>query len=107
MTVSGQRRADARRAYLREHPADSWLDRTASDRCIVGFNAGPPITPGGYNQNMQLFQTPDQVVLITEMVHTVRVVPQDGRAPLKEDLRQWSGDFAWPLGGRYPGCRNL
>ena len=52
----------------------------------------PPITPGGYNQNMQLFQTPDQVVLITEMVHTVRVVPLDGRAPLGDDIRQWSGD---------------
>ncbi len=41
---------------------------------------------------MQLFQTPDHVVLLTEMVHTVRVVPLDGRAPLKESIRQWSGD---------------
>ena len=92
LTASGQQRADARREYLREHPADSWLDRSTSDRCLMGFNAGPPITPGGYNQNLQLFQTPDHVVLLTEMVHTVRVVPLDGRAPLKESIRQWSGD---------------
>ena len=92
LTASGQQRADARRAYLREHPADSWLDRSTSDRCLLGFNAGPPITPGGYNQNLQLFQTPDYVVLFTEMVHTVRVVPLDGRAPLRENIRQWSGD---------------
>ncbi|MEE2791112.1 MAG: hypothetical protein VX453_05715, partial [Acidobacteriota bacterium] len=26
-------------------------------RCITGFNAGPPMTPGGYNNNFQLFQT--------------------------------------------------
>ena len=92
LTASGQRRADARREYLREHPADSWLDRSTSDRCLLGFNAGPPITPGGYNQNMQLFQTPDHVVLVTEMVHTARVVPLDGRAPFRESIRQWSGD---------------
>ena len=49
LTASGQQRADARREYRREHPADSWLDRSTSDRCLLGFNAGPPITPGGYN----------------------------------------------------------
>ena len=92
VTASGQRMADARREYLEEHPADSWLDRSTSDRCIVGFNAGPPITPLAYNQNMQLFQTPDQVVLVTEMVHTTRVVPLDGRPALNDDIRQWSGD---------------
>jgi len=88
----GQTRADARREYLAEHPADSWLDRNTSDRCIVGFNAGPPITPLAYNQNMQLFQTPDSIVIFTEMVHTARVVPLDGRAMLDEDIRLWSGD---------------
>jgi len=92
MTESGQERADARREYLREHATDSWLDRSTSDRCLLGFNAGPPITPLGYNQNWQLFQTPDHVVLLTEMVHTARVVPLDGRAPLSESIRQWSGD---------------
>ena len=88
----GQQRADARREYQREHPSDSWLDRSAADRCIVGFNAGPPITPLGYNQNMQVFQTPDHVVLVTEMVHTARVVALGGRPVLGEGIRQWSGD---------------
>jgi hypothetical protein len=92
LTASGKQRTEARRAYLKEHPADSWLDRSASDRCLLGFNAGPPITPGGYNQNLQVFQTPDVVALVTEMVHTVRVVPLDGRPPLGEGIRQWSGD---------------
>ena len=88
----GEQRADARRAYREEHPADSYLDRSTSDRCMVGFNAGPPITPLAYNQNMQLFQTPDQVVIVTEMVHTARVVPLDGRPALDNGIRQWSGD---------------
>ena len=92
LSANGQQAADARRAYREEHPSDSWLDRSTSDRCLLGFNAGPPISPGGYNQNLQLFQTPDHVVLLTEMVHTTRVVPLDGRGPLPENIRQWSGD---------------
>jgi hypothetical protein len=92
VTENGERRAEARRAYLKEHPADSWLDRSTSDRCLVGFNAGPPLTPGGYNQNLQLFQTADYVALLTEMIHTVRIVPLDGRPRLSDGIRQWSGD---------------
>ena len=92
LSAVGQRRADERRDYLAEHPADSWLDRNTSDRCIVGFNAGPPITPLAYNQNMQVFQTPGFVVIFTEMVHTSRVVPLDDRPLLDDDIRLWSGD---------------
>ena len=92
MTEEGAERTAARRAYLEEHPADSYVDRTPFDRCILGFNAGPPITPGGYNQILQVFQTPDHVALVTEMVHTVRVVPLDGRPTLPAHMRQWSGD---------------
>ena len=40
---------------------------------------------------MQVFQTPDHVALVTEMVHTHRIVPLDGRPALNEDMRQWSG----------------
>ena len=91
LTPGAQRRGADRQAYRREHPADSWLDRSASDRCLLGFNAGPPIISLAYNQNLQLFQTPDHVVLLTEMIHTVRVVPLGVRAPLPAGLRQWSG----------------
>ena len=59
-------------------------------RCITGFNSGPPMTPGGYNNNVQLFQTPDHVALLNEMNHNARIVPLDGRAHI--DLGQWTGD---------------
>jgi hypothetical protein len=65
-------------------------DRSPGDRCILGFNAGPPIQPGPYNNLVQLFQTPGHVVLLTEMVHTARIVPTDGRS--HGTIRQWSGD---------------
>jgi hypothetical protein len=61
-------------------------------RCILGFNSGPPMTPAGYNQNVQLTQTEDYVVLLNEMVHSSRVVPLDGRPHLPEGVRQWMGD---------------
>ena len=59
-------------------------------RCITGFNSGPPMTPGGYNQNVQLFQTPDQVVLLNEMNHNFRVIPLDGRSG--SGIPQWTGE---------------
>ena len=91
LSPAGKTRSDARREYRRDHPSDSWLDRTIPDRCILGFNAGPPITPGGYNQNLQVFQTEDYIVLLTEMVHTARIVPLDGR-PVLKGISQWSGN---------------
>ncbi len=92
MTPSGQERAQARRDYAREHPADSWSDFSSGVRCILGFNAGPPFTPSAYNNNMQLVQTPDTVVVMTEMVNTSRVIPLNGQPHLDPDVLQWSGD---------------
>src|SRR5580765_1029777 len=92
LTPAAQKRAEERRAYLRDHPADGPEDRSASDRCILGFNAGPPLAPGGYNQNMAVVLTKDHLLLVTEMVHTPRIVPLDGRPQLNDRLRQWSGE---------------
>ena len=78
-----------------------WVDDLGANglqvRCIVGFNAGPPMTPGGYNNNMQLFQTPDTVVIYNEMNHNPRVIPLDDR-PFT-GLRQWAGESR----GRWEG----
>ena len=74
-------------------------DRALSERCILGFNAGPPMTPSAYNNNMQLFQTPDTVVLFNEMVHDARIVPLDGRPHVADSLRQWMGSSR----GRWEG----
>ena len=99
MTGEGQARRAAGRGSFSDQIQSSYTDFSNADRCLMGFNAGPPITPGGYNQNVQIFQTSDQVVLMTEMVHTVRVVPLDGRPALDESLAQWSGDSR----GRWEG----
>ena len=96
-TEEARQRGRERRAYREEHPADSWLDRSSFDRCILGFNQGPPMTPGGYNQNMQLFQTPDHVVVLNEMVHDSRIIPLDGRD--RPGIESWTGESR----GRWEG----
>ncbi len=72
-------------------------DRTLADRCLMGFNAGPPMTPGAYNNNLQIVQIPGAIVIHNEMVHSARIIPTDGRPHGK--LRQWSGDSR----GRWEG----
>ena len=99
MTEVGQaRRADGRGSFS-DRIQNSYTDFSNADRCLMGFNAGPPITPGGYNQNVQIFQTPQHLVMLTEMVHTVRVIPLDGQPHLDGRVGQWSGDSR----GRWEG----
>ena len=90
-TPTARERQTARRAYLAEHPADSWEDRNLAERCLVGFNSGPPMAPSAYNNVFQLFQTEDHVVILNEMVHDARIVPLDGRDGLDPNVRQWLG----------------
>ncbi|HBW84985.1 MAG TPA: hypothetical protein DEF79_13185 [Gammaproteobacteria bacterium] len=67
-------------------------DRPLSDRCILGFNAGPPVNPSFYNNNIQIVQNQDHIVILTEMVHDARIVPLDGRPHADEAIGQWTGD---------------
>ena len=55
------------------------------------------MTPSAYNNNVQLFQTPDYVVILNEMIHDARIVRLDGRP--HGTLRQWAGDSR----GRWEG----
>ncbi len=94
-TAQGQNLADERAAQARNdqlgHPkADSWEDRPLQERCLMGLNAGPPMTPEAYNNDFQFFQTPEYAVILNEMVHSARVIPLDGRP--HGDIRQWKGD---------------
>ena len=61
--------------------------------------AGPPINPGGYNNNMQLFQTPDYVAILNEQIHDTRLIPLDGRPHVGPLNGQWMGDSR----GRWEG----
>jgi len=86
-----------RRLNNRNGFADSYTDRTLADRCIMGFNAGPPMVSSAYNNNVHILQVPGYVVILNEMVHNARIISLDGRA--HGNLRQWSGDSR----GRWEG----
>ena len=89
--------AGIRRLNIQNGFADSYTDRSLSDRCLLGFNAGPPMVSSAYNNNVHILQTPDHVVIFNEMVHNARIVPLDRRP--HGVLRQYSGDSR----GRWEG----
>ena len=77
MTEAAEARA-AERLRINQRPSWGPEDRPLGERCITGFNSGPPMLPAAYNMNVQIFQTADHVVILNEMVHNARIVPLDG-----------------------------
>jgi hypothetical protein len=88
----GLKRLGAAAEYSRAHPADGPEDLALTDRCLLWGTAGPPMLPGPYNDNYQIFQTPGYVAIVVEMIHDVRIIPLDGRPHLPASVRQWLGD---------------
>ena len=99
MQVQAERGTRPNRTRTTGIGADSYEDRGLAERCLLGFNTGPPLVPGAYNNYIQLFQTSEYVVILHEMVHDVRVIPLDGRDGLPSRIRQWNGDSR----GRWEG----
>lgn len=75
----------------RMSPADTWWDRGPYERCISRGLPGAML-PGFYNHNYQIFQTPNYVVILVEMIHDARIIPLDGRPRVDTGIKQWLGD---------------
>ena len=71
--------------------ADSWLDRNTWERCI-SRTLPVAMIPNLYNANYHIFQTPDYVALVIEMIHEARIIPLDGGPHASDEIRQWLGD---------------
>ena len=93
LTPEGRKRAAAGQVRGTEGPEQ----RGPAERCIQ--SAPLPRLPGNYNSNYQIFQTPEYVVILMEMIHAARIIPLDGRAHISHDIRQWQGDSR----GRWEG----
>ena len=89
LTEAAQARA-AERLRINQRPSWGPEDRPLGERCITGFNSGPPMLPAAYNMNVQIFQTADHVVLLNEMVHNARIIPLDGSD--HGTVPMWTGD---------------
>lgn len=97
-TPDGRQRLDERRALL-DRPAHGPEDRSPGERCAHHTKAGPPMSAGGYNNYLRIFQAPGYVVVWTEQNHDARIIPMDGRPPVAGAIRQWMGDSR----GRWEG----
>jgi hypothetical protein len=68
--------------------------RPLSERCLLGFGStsGPPALPDYfYNDLHQIVQTPDAIMILTEMVHDARIVRMNAQH-LPNNIRRWMGD---------------
>jgi hypothetical protein len=101
LSAEGQKRA-AERAEARKRaggPTDAVENQPLSVRCIIMDRIGPPMLAGAYNNNYQIVQIPGYVMILTEMIHDVRIIPLDGRPHLPQSVRQWTGSYR----GRWEG----
>ncbi len=71
--------------------------RTLHERCLLSFNFGgsssvPPLVPNPVLQDFyRIVQTPQHVLILSELVHDTRIIRIGGRH-LPPDVRQWHGD---------------
>jgi hypothetical protein len=78
---------------------DNVEERPVAERCLLGFNSGPPMIPSAYNNNVMLVQTRDTLVIVNEMIHSARVVSLTRRSHEPQSFRSLTGDSI----GRWEG----
>ena len=95
-TQTGEQRIADHRAFRRQFGTyDNPENRPLGERCIMSFgsSAGPPMIPNSfYNNNYTIVQTPNHIMILTEMVHDVRVIRLGEPNPLPTHVRPWMGD---------------
>jgi hypothetical protein len=94
LTPEAQKRNAARAEAARKQggPFDGPENRSLQERCLSMPQAGPPMLPANYNSNYQIIQSPDDVVILVEMIHDARIIPLNGSPHLPQSVRQWLGD---------------
>lgn len=83
--------AEAQRDFNAAHITDSYKYMSPWDQCITRGVPGVYF-PAGYNNAHQIVQTPGSVVIFSEMIHELRVIPTDGSPHLPASVRLWNGD---------------
>ena len=69
---------------------DNPEERGLGERCVL-LSGGPPLRSGLYNNNVQIVQTPQDVMLMVEMVHDVRIARMNG-VHRADGVETWMGD---------------
>jgi hypothetical protein len=93
LSPQGQKHAAELKALLpHREAAESAEYRSMGERCITWGADGPPLLGSTYNANFQILQNGASVAILTEMIHSVRTIPLDGRPHLPASIRQLAGD---------------
>ena len=93
LTEEGKRRT-AKRAEEAKKLGGRWDSAESNqldDRCLIMAGPGPPMMDAGYNSNYHIVQSSGVVMILTEMIHDVRVVTLDNRPQPDVKVRQWMG----------------
>ncbi len=70
---------------------DNPEERNLNERCIILGTSGPPIGNYLYNNNLRIVQSPNHVVIESEMIHDARIIPLNAKHQPKE-MTPWMGD---------------
>ena len=94
LTPEAQKRASARTEHLKLHYAENPEDFPNTERCLMmGQASTPPMLPVFYNNNVQIVQTRDHVMILSEMIHDARIIRLNRAAHiLPPTIGQWTGD---------------
>jgi hypothetical protein len=93
LSPQGQKRAAELAALApRREASESAEMRSLGERCITWGADGPPMLGSTYNANFQILQTAASVAILTEMIHSVRTIPLDGRPHIAAGIQQLAGD---------------
>ncbi|MCW8195807.1 hypothetical protein F6455_13515 [Proteobacteria bacterium 005FR1] len=85
-----------RRAAERRDNFDGPEVRPLGERCLATTGrTGPPMINGLYNNHYQIVQTPDHVLILSEMVQHARVVTMNGKHPPKEMTFMFGHSIGW------------
>lgn len=100
LTPSAQQAFTARNQHLEQHYAENPEDLRPAERCLIVGNAYvPPLLPAFYNNTLQIVQTRESVVILSEQIHDARVISLTRRTHLPQTLQRWAGDSI----GRWEG----
>ena len=100
LTRGAQGRVDAIQMTRREHPADDPEVRTRPERCLSATPLGFEPAGGGTNNFLQVVQTSDHLVVFSELMSALRIIPLAAgehlppsiRSPFGDSRARWEGD---------------
>ena len=107
LSTEGQKRAaEAAELAKRVGRWDSAQSNQLDDRCIIMVGSGPPMLNAAYNANYQIVQAPGYVMILTEMIHDVRIIPLDAACTAPRQYPAVDRALARTVGRQHPGRRD-